>query len=191
MGALAGLLGTSVKLDSAATVVYNSIPAACILAIPIMLVAHPIGWSGQSDPRTDFWVASQVWTHSKSTFAFAASSSLASLVYNILQFGIVQYLSATHVAFAGNFNKAATIPLAILVGIDSLPQGKWGPIMIIGAIINIGAFTAYNMVTGGAGGHGGGGASMRKRKRWRRRPCPRVGSLRMTAKVMRSPARRA
>jgi len=154
--ALAGLLGTSVKLDSAATVVYNSIPASCILFPLILLVAHPIGWSGQDGPRTDFWVASQVWTHSKSTFAFAASSSLASLVYNILQFGIVQYLSATHVAFAGNFNKAATIPLAILVGIDSLPQGKWGPIMIIGAIINICAFTAYNMVTGGAGGHGGG-----------------------------------
>merc|ERR1712037_215974 len=31
----------------------------------------------------------------------------------------------------------------------------------------------------------------RKRKRWRRRPCPRVRSLRMTATVMRSPARRA
>merc|ERR1712032_234307 len=164
MGALAGLLGTSVKLDSAGTVVYNSIPAACILAIPIMLVAHPIGWSGQDAPRTDFWVASQVWTHNKSTFALAASSSLASLIYNILQFGIVQYLSATHVAFAGNFNKAATIPLAILVGIDSLPQGKWGPIMIIGAIINILAFTAYNMVTGGAGGHGGGGGASKEKK---------------------------
>jgi len=154
--ALAGLLGTSVKLDSAATVVYNSIPATCILFPLILLVAHPIGWSGVGGPRTDFWVASQVWTHSKSTLAFAASSSLASLIYNILQFGIVQYLSATHVAFAGNFNKAATIPLAILVGIDSLPQGKWGPIMIIGAVINICAFAAYNMVTGGAGGHGGG-----------------------------------
>merc|ERR1712222_152847 len=153
---------TSVKLDSAATVVYNSIPAACILFPLIMLVAHPIGWSGQDGTRTDFWVASQVWTHSKSTFALAASSSLASLVYNILQFGIVQYLSATHVAFAGNFNKAATIPLAILVGIDSLPQGKWGPIVITGAVINICAFTAYNMVTGGAGGHGGGGASKEK-----------------------------
>jgi len=163
--ALAGLLGTSVKLDSAATVVYNSIPAACILFPLLFLVAHPIGWSGQDGPRTDFWVASQVWTHSKSTFAFAASSSLASLIYNILQYGIVQYLSATHVAFAGNFNKAATIPLAILVGIDSLPQGKWGPIMIIGAIINIGAFAAYNMVTGGAGGHGGGASSSKEKEK--------------------------
>jgi hypothetical protein len=157
--ALAGLLGTSVKLDSAATVVYNSIPAACILFPLILLVAHPIGWSGSEEiHRTDFWVASQVWTHSKSSFALAAGSSLASLVYNILQFGIVQFLSATHVAFAGNFNKAATIPLAILVGIDKLPPGKWGIILIIGATLNIAAFTAYNMVTGGAGGHGGGGA---------------------------------
>jgi len=154
--ALAGLLGTSVKLDSAGTVVYNSIPAACILLPLILIVAHPIGWLPSSETRTDFWVASQVWTHNKSTFALAASSSLASLIYNILQFGIVQYLSATHVAFAGNFNKAATIPLAFLVGIDTLPQGKWGPILIVGAVINICAFTAYNIVTGGAGGHGGG-----------------------------------
>merc|ERR1712032_667716 len=79
--------GTSVKLDSAATVVYNSIPAACILFPLIMLVAHPIGWSGQDGTRTDFWVASQVWTHSKSTFALAASSSLASLIYNMVTGG--------------------------------------------------------------------------------------------------------
>jgi len=167
--ALAGLLGTSVKLDSAGTVVYNSIPAACILFPLVLIVAHPIGWLPSSETRTDFWVASQVWTHSKSTFALAASSSLASLIYNILQFGIVQYLSATHVAFAGNFNKAATIPLAFLVGIDTLPQGKWGPILIVGAIINICAFTAYNMVTGGAGGHGG-GASKETEKEKQKEP---------------------
>ncbi|CAK0906629.1 unnamed protein product [Prorocentrum cordatum] len=90
---------------------------------------------------------------------FAASSALASLVYNILAFSIVQYLSATHVAFAGNFNKAATVPLALLVGIDHLPQGVYGPIMVVSAVVNILAFSAYNVVTGGAGGHGGGGSS--------------------------------
>jgi len=161
--ALAGVLGTSVKLDSAGTVVYNSIPATILLIPFILFMPHPVNWPGFG-VSTDIEVAKQVWANSKSTFALAFSSSLASLVYNILQFGIVQYLSATHVAFAGNFNKAATLPLALAVGIDTLPGGKWGPIMIVAAMINICAFTAYNMISGGAGGHGGHGGGAPKEK---------------------------
>mmetsp|Transcript_89095 Transcript_89095/g.251992 ORF Transcript_89095/g.251992 Transcript_89095/m.251992 type:complete len:473 (+) Transcript_89095:98-1516(+) len=157
--ALAGILKTSVKLDGFNTVVYNSIPAAIILLPFVFLLQHPVKhWDGVGYTN-DAWVVGQVWEHSKSTFIFGASSALASLVYNILQFSIVQYLSATHVAFAGNFNKAATVPLALLVGIDHLPQAPYGFIMVVSAIINIISFAAYNVVSGGAGGHGGGGAS--------------------------------
>merc|ERR1740121_2209300 len=96
--------------------------------IPLILFeAHPI-WFGEG-PRTDLWVASQVWTHSKSTSAFAASSSLPGFLYNILQFGIVQYSSAPHVAFAASFNKVATVALEMLmesqVGIFQ-SSGNWG-----------------------------------------------------------------
>merc|ERR1712217_607319 len=82
-------------------------------------------------------------------------SGALSLAYNTLQYGIVQCLSATHVAFAGNFNKAVTIPLALLVGLEHLPPGKWGWIMLFACFGSIGAFAVYNVVSGGAGGHGG------------------------------------
>ncbi|CAK0899169.1 unnamed protein product [Prorocentrum cordatum] len=162
--ALAGILKTSVKLDGFNTVVYNSIPAAIILLPFMFLLQHPVKhWDGVGYTN-DAWVVGQVWEHSKSTFVFGASSALASLVYNILQFSIVQHLSATHVAFAGNFNKAATVPLALLVGIDHLPQAPYGAIMVVSAIINIIAFAAYNVVSGGAGGHGGGATKEREKE---------------------------
>merc|ERR1712113_342293 len=95
---------------------------------------------------------------SPSTIGLAALSGALSLIYNTLQYGIVQCLSATHVAFAGNFNKALTIPLALLVGLESLPPGTWGWIMLLACFGSIGAFAAYNAVSGGAVGHGGHGA---------------------------------
>merc|ERR1712113_723506 len=94
---------------------------------------------------------------SPSTVGLAALSGALSLAYNTLQYGIVQCLSATHVAFAGNFNKALTIPLALLVGLEHLPAGKWGWIMLLACFGSIGAFAAYNVVSGGQGGHGGHG----------------------------------
>lgn len=163
--ALAGILKTSVKMDALNAVVYNSIPAAIILLPFVFFVKHPIkGWFGVSEGY-DVWVVGEVWENSKSTFMVAASSGLASLIYNVLAFSIVQYLSATHVAFAGNFNKAATVPLALLVGLDTLPQGIYGPIMVGAAIMNIIAFALYNVVTGGAGGHGGGGGGSKEKEK--------------------------
>merc|ERR1712073_119918 len=94
-------------------------------------------------------------TKSPGVVVLAALSGALSLAYNTLQFGIVQCLSATHVAFAGNFNKALTIPLALLVGLEHLPPGKWGLIMLFACFGSIGAFAVYNAVSGGAGGHGG------------------------------------
>jgi hypothetical protein len=164
--ALAGMLKTSVKLDAFNAVVYNSLPAAIILLPFVFILEHPVKhWAGVDGYKTDAWIVAQVWENSKSTFIFGASSAVASLVYNILQFSIVQYLSATHVAFAGNFNKAATVPLALLVGIDHLPQAPYGLIMVSAAVVNIFAFAAYNVVTGGAGGHGGGGGSSKEKEK--------------------------
>jgi len=67
-------------------------------------------------------------------------------MYNVLQYGIVQTLSPAHTTFAGNFNKAATIVLSLLVGLESLPEGKWGPVMLFAVFGNIVAFTAFNVV---------------------------------------------
>merc|ERR1719192_1405898 len=104
---------------------------------------------------TDWSIFNIVLEKSPGTVGLAALSGALSLAYNTLQYGIVQCLTATHVAFAGNFNKALTIPLALLVGLEHLPGGMWGWIMLGACFGSIGAFAAYNMVSGGAGGHGG------------------------------------
>ena len=51
---------------------------------------------------------------------------------------------ASHAAFAGNFNKAATISLSICLGLETLPGGKWKFVMLLGIAGNILAFTAWS-----------------------------------------------
>merc|ERR1712045_984316 len=108
---------------------------------------------------TDWELFNIVLAKSPSTICLAALSGALSLAYNTLQYGIVQCLTATHVAFAGNFNKDLTIPLALLVGLEHLPKGIWGWIMLAACFGSIGAFAVYNMVSGGGGGHGGHGGA--------------------------------
>jgi len=159
--ALAGVLGTSIKLNSLDTTVYNAIPATILLLGPIFLYPHPVNWPDHG-PMTDWSIFNIVLEKSPGTVGLAALSGALSLAYNTLQYGIVQMLTATHVAFAGNFNKAVTIPLALLVGLETLPPGKWGMIMLFACFGSIGAFAVYNAVSGGAGGHGGGGHGTRE-----------------------------
>ena len=102
---LAGVLGSSVKLNSLDTTVYNAIPACIILAPIVLLYKHPINWA-EHPPDTDLDILSEAWSAAPSVVYFALASGALALAYNTLQFGIVQEMSATHVAFAGNFNKA-------------------------------------------------------------------------------------
>merc|ERR1712151_216371 len=88
----------------------------------------------------------KVFTHSPTIVGLAIFSGVFAFGYNALQFNIVQNLSATHTAFAGNFNKAATIALALLAGLEQLPVGQWGSVMLLACMGNIGAFTCYNFV---------------------------------------------
>merc|ERR1711904_677469 len=66
--------------------------------------------------------------------------------YNFFQWKIIQSLSATHTAFAGNMNKAATIILALCMGLEDLPEGLWGALKVAAVSGNILAFTAYSML---------------------------------------------
>jgi hypothetical protein len=160
---LAGVLGTSVKLNSLDTTVYNAIPACIILAPLVPTYVHPINWPDHG-PDTDWNILMEVWALQPSVVYLALGSGLLALGYNTLQFGIVQELSPAHVAFAGNFNKACMIPLSFLCGLESLPPGRVphlfnlpaGPLMICASIGNIVAFACYNMISKGGGGHGHG-----------------------------------
>merc|ERR1712232_46294 len=149
--ALAGVLGTTVHLNALDTTVYMSIPAVFILLPIVFLWSHPIAdkdWARymHSDTLTDWQIFKEVATMSHMTIFLATFSGALALGYNVLQYGVVQSLSATHTAFAGNFNKFGLIFLSFLMGLESLPAGGWGFLMLSGIFLNIGLYTAYNFV---------------------------------------------
>jgi len=143
--ALAGFLGEEVKLNPLDTTVYMSIPVILFLVGPIFLIAHPVPWKGVGN-MTDWQIFTEVCKLSPTTVMYACISGVLALAYNTLQFSIVQTLSATHATFAGNFNKAATIALGVIIGLEHIPVGSWGVVMTIAVICNILCFTVYNII---------------------------------------------
>jgi hypothetical protein len=142
--ALAGVLGTSVSLNSLDTTVYMSIPAFVLLLVPSLVYRHPLSWPGYED-MTDWGILLKVLELKPSAIGLAAVSGVLALFYNVFQYGIVQSLSASYTAFAGNFNKAATIAIGLLVGLEKLPPGAWGWVMVLACLGNIGSFTAFSV----------------------------------------------
>jgi drug/metabolite transporter (DMT)-like permease len=148
--ALAGVLGTAVSLNSLDTTLYMSIPAFVILSVPSLLYRHPVGgWPGMGE-MTDWEILMKVLELRPTAVTLAAISGVLALMYNVFQYNIVQTLSASYTAFAGNFNKAATIALGLIVGLETLPPGVWGIVMVAACLGNIVAFTAFNIVKAGA-----------------------------------------
>jgi drug/metabolite transporter (DMT)-like permease len=143
--AIAGALGTSCKLSPLDTVAYMSIPACSFLLGPIIFMSHPTNWEGRGS-MTDAQIFLEVFHRAPSAIGLALLSGVLALGHNVLQYTIVQALSATHAAFAGNFNKAATIALSLVLGLEFLPTGIWAAVMICAIIGNVFAFTMYNLV---------------------------------------------
>jgi len=142
--ALAGVLGTSLKMNPIDTTLYMSLPSFVFLLLPVFLLAHPSEWPG--DPRTDWSILCTVAELNPGVIGLALLSGAFALTYNALQFAIVQTMSATHAAFASNFNKAATIAIAMVVGLETVRLNSAGRLMLMGIVGNIAAFTVYSML---------------------------------------------
>lgn len=149
---LAGFLGDNVKLNPLDTTCYMALPASAFLVIPILLMPHSVSWPG-FDMMTDWQVFLKLVELSPSTVGLVLLSGVFAVSYNVLQYALVQDLSATYTAFAGNMNKAATVALAMMIGLESLPEGKYGLLMLFGIVGNIGCFTYYSLSSGGKGKH--------------------------------------
>merc|ERR1712110_610270 len=83
---------------------------------------------------------------SPGTLALVFASGALALFYNALSWNIVHSLSAGTLAFAENFNNSATIAVAVLVGLDRLPDGMWGVIFVVGVLACITSFVAFSYV---------------------------------------------
>jgi len=141
---LAGLMGSTLKLDEFDTVIYTALPAV-VLLLPAMSVPHFVIWGEDGAMLTDWEILAEVWDANRGVVFLALLSGVFALGFNLLKYGIVQRLSATHTAFAGNFNKAVTIVLAMGLGLEPYPTDGWGWLMVASYMGNIGAFTGYNI----------------------------------------------
>eukprot|EP00913_Durusdinium_trenchii_P009873 g9267.t1 len=144
---LASVFGSVLKpaLNPVDTIFYMAIPCAIFLLPASLWVLHPVDWPNFGD-ISDAQVLKKVMELSPSTVMWVVLSGVIAAGYNVLQYTVVQKLSASHAAFAGNFNKAATILLSICMGLESLPGGVWTAVMLFAIIGNIGAFTSYSLL---------------------------------------------
>merc|ERR1719229_1165784 len=96
-------------------------------------------WPGFPN-MTDWEVLEEVLARNPMAMTPMLFSGLLAFVYNILQYTLVHKLSASYATFAGNFNKAATVALSLLLGLEALPDGKHGYVFILAVVGNITAF---------------------------------------------------
>merc|ERR1740138_1569281 len=141
---LAGMMGSTLNLNEFDTVIYTALPAAALL-IPAMSIPHVVHWGEDGASLTDWEILEEVLDNNRSVLVLAVLSGVFALAFNLLKYGIVQRLSATHTAFAGNFNKAFTIVMAMVQGLEPFPSDYWGWVMVIACMGNIGSFTGYNI----------------------------------------------
>lgn len=125
------------------TVFYTALPCALALLPASLYASHPINWPN-AGTLTDWEVYQRVHQLNPGTILLVIFSGVVSAGYNFIQYTVVQTLSASHAAFAGNFNKAATISLSIFLGLELLPGGQWSYVMVLGICGNIVAFTTWS-----------------------------------------------
>ncbi|CAE7661230.1 unnamed protein product [Symbiodinium pilosum] len=141
---LASELGKSMQLNSTDMTFYMGLPAFLILLVPSFTLSHP-SWPGQPS-MTDFEVHCKVYDLAPGVLGLGLLLGVFASAYNVTQYSMVQSLSATYTTFAGNFNKATAIVISLAVGLEELPAGVWGFVMLLATLGNIGSFTAYSML---------------------------------------------
>lgn len=138
-------LGSGMKMNPLEATTYTSLPCACFLLIPSLCMPHPTAWPGYSS-ATDWEIFRKVLEVSPSTLGWILVSGSFAAGYNLLQYLMVNYLTATHTAFCGNFNKAATIALSLATGMEALPGGVWSFWMAAAIVGNLMSFSAYSLL---------------------------------------------
>ena len=141
---LANELGKTLSLGSMDMTFYMSLPAALFLLVPSIFLSSP-SWPGEG-LMTDCQVFSRVYQLAPGVLGLACLLGVFACAYNVIQIDMAQSLSATYTTFAGNFNKAMTVMISITMGLEHLPEGVWGFVMLLATLGNIGAFTCYSFL---------------------------------------------
>jgi len=144
-----GVLGTgSVKLNAMDTTCYMAWPVAVFTAALGAVLSKPVSssWAGHFTPlMTDVEVFRRLWEINPAVFKWVLLSGLLAFIYNTFVTFMIIKLSPATTAFAGNFNKAATILIALLI-LERGISGPRGLVVLLAVMGNITAFTFYNVL---------------------------------------------
>lgn len=134
-------LGSDLKLSPMDSVFYMSLPSALLLVLPACYVSHLMPWEG-APPMTDVEVLRTIWALRPLVICVGGLSGVFAMLYNVLMYSIIQSMSAMAVEVASNFNKAATIALAMFVGLEGVPTEGVATLlaMIAGNILSVTLF---------------------------------------------------
>lgn len=148
---IVGVLGTSHSMNPIDATGYMSIPAFVALCIPGVYMQHPVAsqeWPDRLLPKkaTDTGILATIWELDPKRFSLIVLFAPACFLYNLLQWTVVQKLSSNYTAFAGNFNKATSIAISLIFGLDPFPTGYWGMLNVAAVMGNILAFTAHGFL---------------------------------------------
>ncbi|CAK0793413.1 unnamed protein product, partial [Prorocentrum cordatum] len=119
-----------------------------MMLVPVFFMPRPTERPGAM--MTDRQLTKTVAQHASEVLGLRLLPGAFAVCYNVLAYFFVQLFSATHAAFASNFNKDATIGIAVMVGLETLPFSGWGTVMAGDIGGNIAAFTTYSLVKAGA-----------------------------------------
>eukprot|EP00928_Gymnodinium_smaydae_P003190 TRINITY_DN11138_c0_g2_i1.p1 TRINITY_DN11138_c0_g2~~TRINITY_DN11138_c0_g2_i1.p1 ORF type:complete len:504 (+),score=76.91 TRINITY_DN11138_c0_g2_i1:55-1566(+) len=125
-------VGRGLKLNPMDSIFYMAIPAALLLLIPACVLQHPVPWSSTGN-MTDIHILKEILSLRPLLFGLGCLSGVFALAYNLLMYNICQALSAMTIEMVSNFNKAATIGLAIVIGMEKLPAQN--PYLLVYCII--------------------------------------------------------
>jgi len=87
----------------------------------------------------------RLWEINPAVFKWVLLSGLFSFIYNTFVTFMIVKLSPATTAFAGNFKKAATILIALLI-LERGISGPRGLVVLLAVMGNITAFTFYNVL---------------------------------------------
>lgn len=142
---LADMLSSRMSFSPLDTTWYMSLPSALFLMPAVAYFHHPTDWPALTDP-TDLQVLRLIVAPSNTTLCLILCSGLFALGHNVLLYFLIQTLSPSHVAFAGNVNKAMTIASSMILGLEAAPHGPLGLLRVAAMLGNIATFASYSMV---------------------------------------------
>eukprot|EP00928_Gymnodinium_smaydae_P047323 TRINITY_DN31578_c0_g1_i1.p1 TRINITY_DN31578_c0_g1~~TRINITY_DN31578_c0_g1_i1.p1 ORF type:complete len:608 (-),score=108.89 TRINITY_DN31578_c0_g1_i1:26-1849(-) len=144
-----GVLGADVKLNAVDTTCYMALPVALLTSVASVFWATPVpeSWAMRFAPRmTNVAVFRHIWTVNPSIFGWIALSGMLAFAYNTFVTFLIVKLSPATAAFAGNFNKSATILFSLLLLEGALGAGSRGLLVLLAVLGNIAAFTLYSVL---------------------------------------------